>query len=189
MMRITFAIKQNVGFFTPELIERALNKARILRLRDAGAFVRTKASQSMKRPSKKRKGEASAPGSPPNAHNAKGTSGLKTIRFQYDPQSDSVLVGPLKFNSSVVGFEASTTVPALHEYGETAIITERRWIPLKSWQRPGPWRRVNSKTKKKPGTRYESRTRTAKYPARPFMAPALAAEAPKFPDLFGNSIK
>jgi hypothetical protein len=188
-MRITFAFKNKVGFFTPEVIERALNKARILRLLEAGAFVRTKASQSMKRPGKKKQYQPSAPGRPPNAHTAKGTLGLKTILFGYDQQSDGVIVGPIKFNTSVDGVRASTTVPALHEYGQTAIITERRWMPSKSWQKPGPWIQVHGKTKSRPGARYEYRRRTAKYPPRPFMAPALAAEAPKFPDLFENSMK
>ncbi len=84
---------------------------------------------------------------------------------------------------------ARTTVPALHEFGETALILEKRWVP--NVGRPSPWRRMDRRRSVRlyDNGREETRRRAAQYPKRPFMAPALAAEAPKFPDLFENSIK
>lgn len=56
-----------------------------------------------------------------------------------------------------------SSVPALHEFGGSQRITER-------------------------GGRGRSRVRQANYAPRPFMAPALAAEAPKFPALWGGTV-
>lgn len=60
-----------------------------------GAFVRTSAQRSM-RPGGK-KNAIAAPGTPPRTH-----TGLlrKLIWFGYDDSTDSVVVGPKRFNSS-----------------------------------------------------------------------------------------
>jgi hypothetical protein len=179
-MRITFAIKES--FFDRPKIVAALGRARSRALSKAGSFVRRRARSSMRR-----RKQSSAPGQPPTARAANGPS-LKTILFAFDGGKDSVIVGPVQLNQATNAIKARTTVPALHEFGETASLTESRVMPRIG--QPGPWRlATRRRTRPNANRRTESRTRTAKYPARPFMAPALAAEAPKFPDLFGNSIK
>jgi hypothetical protein len=180
MMRITFAIKES--FFDRPKIVAALGRARSRALSKAGSFVRRRARSSMRR-----RKQSSAPGQPPTARATNGPS-LKTILFAFDGGKDSVIVGPVQLNQSTNAITAQTTVPALHEFGQSAAILESRRVP--SVGQPTPWRIAPRRRARPTATiRTETRRRTAKYPARPFMAPALAAEAPKFPDLFGNSIK
>ena len=187
-MRVTFKMTTTDGFFNAPMMEKAVNKARMKMLSKAGAFVQRRARSSMRRiTGKKNKGKPSAAGKPPNAHSPAKLS-LKTILFKYDAKRDAMLVGPIKFNAIARTVSGRTTVPSLHEYGQTAIIYEERWVA--PWGKPSEWRRVNSKRKqKKSPENWEKRTRKVKYPKRPFMAPALKAEAPNFPDLFENAIK
>jgi len=84
---------------------------------------------------------------------------LKNIWFTFDPGSRSVVVGPVKLNSSMLSGSDQPTVPALHEYGGVAVVGRGK------------------------------RKRRARYAARPFMGPAMAAELPKFPDLWKNSVR
>lgn len=110
------------------------------------------------RSSLRRRKKTSAPGTPPSAHSGDNVATLKNIWFALDPRSLSVVVGPLKLNHLVDN--SAGTVPALHEFGGTARLRGR----VRRGQKP--------------------RLRTARYPARPFMGPALEAEAPKFPSLW-----
>jgi hypothetical protein len=179
MLAVQFKMKSN--FFDRPEIEKALGRARVKSLSKAGSFVRRRARSSLRRRKK-----SSAPGSPPSTHAAGGHS-LKTILFAYDKSSDSVMVGPIEFNQrneTVSGF--TTTVPGLHERGESAVIFESRKVTATT---EGKWRRVDGRRKPRPGEKIEYRKRRAQYPKRPFMRPALEAEAPNFPDLFANSIK
>jgi len=179
-MRITFKLKES--FFDRPKVVAALGRARTKALSRAGAFVRRRARSSMRRRKK-----SSAPGQPPSAHATEGHS-LKTILFAFD-RSQSVIVGPVQMNQVTDTIMARTTVPALHEFGETALILEKRWVPTVG--QPSRWRRMDRRRSVRlyDNGREETRRRAAQYAKRPFMAPALKAEAPKFPDLFGNSIK
>ena len=181
-MNGTFQIKESF-FDRPKMIA-SLKKAKRKALSKAGAFVRRRARSSMRR----RKG-ASPAGSPPSAH-SNGNS-LKTILFAFQPQSESTIVGPVQFNQVNFTVESVTsTVPGLHERGETAIIREYRYQPLEG-EPDVQWRRVNGHKGYGPreGCRLQTRRRMARYPKRPFMRPALEAEAPNFPELFKNSIQ
>jgi hypothetical protein len=84
----------------------------------------------------------------------------------------------------------TSTVAGLHERGETAIIREYRYASIEGEGEPANWRRVDGRRRydERPGYRFETRRRRARYPKRPFMRPALEAEAPNFPELFKNSI-
>jgi hypothetical protein len=84
---------------------------------------------------------------------------IRKILFAWDPLAESVVVGPLAFNGSGNGNE---TVPALLEHGGTVV---RR------------------------GKRGKGKRRKLTYRPRPFMGPALTAEAEKFPRLFRNAVK
>ena len=85
----------------------------------------------------------------------------RLIFFGYDRAASSVVIGPLLFRS-----RSSPTVPELLEFG--GVVTR---------ERKGRRRRVR-------GTR-----RTMRYRPRPFMGPALEAEAPNFPLLFKDSVR
>jgi len=105
---------------------------------------------------RRRKG-ISSPGSPPSVHSTDRVATLKNILFAYDQRTQSVVIGPLLLNGS------AGSVPALHEFGGRVTV------------RPRMGRR---------GRQRQPTVRTASYPPRPFMGPALAAEAPKFPSLW-----
>ena len=182
-MNVTFKVRE--AFFDRPKVIASLKKAKRKALSKAGAFVRKRARSSMRR----RKG-SSSPGSPPSAH-SNGNS-LKTILFAYQPQSESTIVGPVQLNQVNFTIESVTsTVPGLHERGETAIIREYRYQPIEGDTDPVQWRRVDGRRRyeQRDGYRFQTRRRTARYPKRPFMRPALEAEAPNFPELFKNSIQ
>jgi hypothetical protein len=187
-MQITYRVR-NSFFDRPAVVGR-LTIARRKALTKAGAYVRKRARSSMRR-----RKSASKPGSPPSAHESGSAPSLKTILFAYDEQIDGVVVGPVKLNRYINGVEARSTVGALHEFGETANISEHRYMPDGSGWMPQTtvmeWRRTDRRRslRIRPGLRLEQRKRVAQYPKRPFMAPALAAEQSKFPDLFRDSIK
>lgn len=180
-------------FFDRKFVQQEVGKENAKALSRIGAFVQRRARSSMKRKGKARKRPtnrggkaynrwlkeitdptASAPGSPPHTHTDDPVATLKNIWFQYDPANMSVVIGPLKLNqrSIVNGLLASGTVPQLHEFGGVQTIREKRvgrqWVPYGRRPRPGQ----------------PTRRRQARYPARPFMGPALAKEAPKFPSLW-----
>jgi hypothetical protein len=85
----------------------------------------------------------------------------RLILFGYDRAASSVVIGPLLFRS-----RSSPTVPELLEFG--GIVTR---------ERKGRRRRTM-------GVR-----RRMRYRPRPFMGPALEAEAPNFPSLWKDSVR
>ena len=98
-------------FFDRRAVIDAVSRAKRKVLSRMGAFIRTAARSSIR----KRKG-VSAPGSPPHSH----TGLLKRfIFFGYDPQTDSVVIGPAKLNK---GGEA----PHVLEFGGTTVVEKRR---------------------------------------------------------------
>jgi hypothetical protein len=111
------------------------------------------------RSSMRRRKKASTPGSPPSAHSTDTVATLKNILFAYDRQRQSVVIGPVRLNGS------GGSVPALHEFGGTQ--TVRRF------------RRQNGRNQLIP--------KLAHYPPRPFMGPALKAEAHNFPNLWASN--
>ena len=144
-------------FFDTKLVEREVGKLNAKALGRAGAFVRRVARSSMRR----RKG-SSAIGSPPNAHSKSKIKTLKNILFAYDKENMSVVIGPTKLTSRY------GSVPAAHEFGGPLTI------------------RVSGRYSKKHGSS-KVKTRTAIYPPRPFMGPALKSVAPQFPSLWVSS--
>ena len=97
-------------FFDTPKVRRAVDSAKRKVLSKAGAFIRTRARSSI------RKRKASAPpGSPPCSH--VGTL-KRLIYFGYDPQADSVVVGPEKFGD--------TGAPGTLEFGGTTLVRRRR---------------------------------------------------------------
>lgn len=99
---ITMKIKDM--FFDRAAVIDRVGVARVKVLSKIGAFVRRRARSSMRRRKK-----ASAPGKPPSVHAGQ----LKDmLYFGYDPGTESVVVGPVRF--------AKGEAPALNEYGGQA---------------------------------------------------------------------
>lgn len=110
------------------------------------------------RTSMRRRKSASAIGSPPSVHSRDKVATLRNILFAYDRANMSVVIGPVRLNGS------QGTVPALHEFGG-------RGLGRKLIRRQGK-REIRGPLEQ------------VQFPPRPFMGPALTAEAPKFPSLW-----
>jgi hypothetical protein len=187
---LTLDIKKTKDFFFDRLkVIEQVDKDQLRFLRNAGGFARRTARNSMKRRGKARtppknmngrayqkwlleveKQPASPAGTPPFTHTDSAVTTLKNILFAFGGK-DSVIVGPVGLNGS------KGSIPALHEYGGTAHIPEKqvtfqrggsKWVPRGRRVRPGQ----------------QTRKRSAKYPARPFMAPAVAKTQSKFKNLW-----
>lgn len=198
---LTLDIKIKELFFDRLPVKAQLDKDQLRFLRNAGGFARKTARNSMKRKGKARKPPknmngrayakwleeavrqpASPPGTPPFAHTDSKVETLKNILFAFGGKN-SVLVGPVGLNGK------RGSLPALHEYGGTQGISEkligasagdkravvrssRRWVPV---------------GRRKPAPGQPTRRRQATYPARPYMAPAMAKTQSKFKDLWFTS--
>jgi hypothetical protein len=163
-------------FFDRVKVERLISRDGAKFLNKVGAFIRITARRSMRSGGKKRK--PSQPGMPPRYHTKHDVATLRNILYGYDASRQSVIVGPVKLNKKqyLGGKLSAGTIPALHEFGGTAGIRERKtpfgkWVPVGRKNRGGA-----------------TRVRTARYPARPFMAPALAKAQERFPVLWYGSV-
>ncbi len=124
-------------------------------------FIRTRARQSIRR----RKGP-SKQGQPPHAHTM-GPS-LKTILWDFDPASQSGIVGPVKLNGTPLSAKAQVTVPNAIEVGGLVTFKAGSWIHVQG-------RDVRGRFTKKKLTRLKDKKRVRIKP-RPFMLPALEFE-------------
>lgn len=174
-------------FFDRKGIIDKMNRANQRALSRIGSFIRSTARQSLKY----RKLEtASAPGTPPFVHRVQEQSAAKKAKlkpgrkaqkvsplrellfFFYDNNSKSTVVGPVKF-----GRKSLATVPHLLEFGGTTVNTKfgppstRKATPAQSES----FKRLVSQGRisvaPRPRVRY-----VARYPARPWMGPALEKE-------------
>jgi hypothetical protein len=111
-------------------------------------------------------------------HSGDPVATLKNILFAFDPQSESLIVGPVGLNQkwSLGPQLGSSTVPQIHEFGARVKIREARlgkkWFSGVRRVRPGQATRV----------------RTAKYAPRPFMGPALEAEQQNIPEAWAGTL-
>jgi hypothetical protein len=192
---LTLDIKKTKQFFFDRdaVIEQVgVDRARFLR--NVGRYVQRTSRNSMKRKGKARKPPknmngrayarwideiqnqpASPAGSPPFVHTDDAIATLKNILFAFGGKG-SVVVGP-------VGLNGRSEVPALMEHGGTQVVREktigavaggRRWVPVgKRGARPGQ----------------PTRRRTATYPKRSFIGPAVGKtqSQSKFKDLWFSS--
>jgi hypothetical protein len=117
------------NFFDRAKVQGAVDRATVRNLSKFGAFVMTRARQSIR---DRRK--ISEPGQPPSRH-VKGTLDLKrSILFAYEPANKSVVIGPALLN----GRPTSPTVPELLEHGGDTTITRRK-KKLRAHYRPRPF--------------------------------------------------
>ena len=165
-------------FFNRKKVLDAIGRAKVKVLNRAGGKVRKTARQSIK---PRKKGTSSAPGDPPFSH--VGTL-KRMIYYAYDPERDSVLVGPQALGRS--------DTPAALEHGGTF----RRKVIVRP---PRTGRPATKKQKKaflkglKEGriqrkTPIRRRTESVAYEHRPFMEPALEINRKPIADLWKDSV-
>lgn len=104
-------------FFDSDAVLKSLDRATIRNLSKVGAFVRRRARSSIRR----RKKSADA-GSPPSAHSKDKFRTIKNIRFQYEPETKSVIAGPVKLNTSKA--KGTKPHPELMEFGGMGVVTD-----------------------------------------------------------------
>lgn len=155
-------------FFDRALMDKTMDRTKLKFLSKAGAFVMTRARQSI-RPSKKE----SKSGEPPRAHGKKLLK--RNIFFGLDKAADTTLVGPIRLNQPTFAVEpTSGPVPSILEHSGTVRIHEvfklGKWRPM----RPGD-------------TGLPVRTRSHQMQARPFMQPALDHESKNFPAMLAGT--
>jgi hypothetical protein len=178
-------------FFDRKAVIDAVGRARAASLSKAGAFVRTGARTSIRR--RKNPNLASRPGTPPYAHATSPFATLKNILFAWDPSSRSVVVGSVALrNAGTRNGSQLGTVPALMEFGGSA---QRFKLAAggDGGRRASPAQAAAFRRKVAAGSLVAPARRprvvySAHYPARPYMGPALAREAPKFPDVWRNAV-
>lgn len=160
------------GFFDRAAVAKAVDKGRIKGLSRFGAFYRTAVRSSMR----KRK-KPSKPGQPPSVHEG---SIKRLTFFSYDASSRSVVAGPAIFKGKARAVQSvGKTVPQVLDEGGKLVVQE---VQLSG----GLW--VGSR-KTLEGKARPTRTRGATIQPRPFKMPALRKVAPKFPEMFKDTIK
>lgn len=170
-----FKIDQSKSFFfdVPRVI-KAMDAATRSGLSKAGAYIRRSAKGLIRKVGKS--GKPSQPGNPPKSR----TGVLKDfIFFAWDPTARTVVIGPAKTNQVFFkgsGQPVSGTAPEVLEYGGQIGILE--WF-LPSRQK---WVRADLRSKRKLAER-QTRIRTVKIEARPYMGPAYAMNEDKLPSL------
>ena len=106
-------------FFDSAAVRKMLDEQSRRALSRAGAFIRQRAKTSIRS-----RRTVSAPGSPPSSH----TGDLKRlIWFVYDPGSQSVVIGPVRFKQGEAPnlLEFGGTAKRQHRGGKSAIATYR----------------------------------------------------------------
>lgn len=170
---LTLSMRMKDFFFDRQAVIERMSRANHKALVKAGAFLRRRARSSLRR--RKR---ISSPGSPPSVHSQDPIATLKNILFAYDPQQESLVVGPVGLNQKTyIGPQLGTaTVPQIHEFGARTKVREVRvgnkWLSGVRRVRPGQ----------------PTRVRVATYPPRPFMGPALEAEKDHIPDAWVGTL-
>lgn len=214
--RSLYQFKQ--AFFDAAAVLNAMDKATHKALSKAGAFIRQRAKTSI-RYRKEASSPGSPPSAHKSAMSGirKGntlkkqqpTSPLRDfLFFAYDKATRSVIIGPAKTNQANAVGMGGLTIPQVLEYGGRVTIHEHlvpgRTVKAGTRGRDGKYQPAGYRSPRwvRTDLRYrlseggprsavgrQRRQRLATYPARPFMAPALAAEAPRVAQMFRNSMR
>lgn len=172
-------------------VEKAIKRSAPSTLKQAGAYIRAIARNSIKK--RRNPDVSSAPGTPPYHH----SSFKNTIRWAVNQQEQAVYIGPSLIRG---GME---NAGRLHEFGGV-----RRNAPKKKEYRiggTGPIQGTNRKNAVYVKLRSALQVARAeqiaenlypwlkggikRYPARPFMRPALMAGLPRLSKFWNNAIK
>lgn len=172
-------MKLKMQFFDPSKLLREADRAKARVLSKAGSYVWKTDKQSIK----KRKGP-SRPGQPPHSHG--GGLFKRHIYFSRPANgADSVVIGPALLSNPHPGGDgkpvAGGTIPEVLEFGGSITRIEYFSLSKKKWVLVS--RRFPNRGKGRP-----RRKITKNIKARPSARPALAKEAPNFPQLFKNTI-
>jgi len=193
-------------FFDRQVVIDRIGKARAAVLSKAGAFIRRTAKGKIRYAK-----SASKPGSPPHAHASKKGGKDSPLRelifFAYDPQSNSVVVGPTPFHGPAI-------VPRVLELGGTV---SGRKNPLRRNHkigdggeirldgRPGRTTKKNPFGKMVTYVRLQTQAQVDRanrlqeelygpleigptsIAARPYMGPSLEENLPKLPELWATA--
>lgn len=138
----------------------------------SGNLVRRIARGSIRRGGKKKK--PSSPGSPPRSHKKGKTPPFKMIYSVPEAMGTRTVVGMVGFGKAPGSTEP---IPGLAEHGGTA----RRRVFVKAGQH-------RTKKGRFGRNRYKPEVRNVRYPARPFMQPALKKSLPKLPRFWEGSL-
>lgn len=176
MAQSGFGLGYNVRryFFDTKAVLRAVDRATLSVLRRAGGTIRKIARSSIRKGKK-----PSKPGTPPKSHTGRLRDG---IWFAFNPGSNSVVVGPVRYNQVDLyqGEWVSGTIPQVLEEGGRIGIAEQQIIKGGRWSRIDKRRKANDNPK---------RIRTVAIEARPYMVPALEKAQPYLAKFWQNSIK
>lgn len=178
MSVVTYEMKSL--FFDRPAVESAVERGERKALSKIGAFLRTRArTNTLRRVAYKGKKanvrrvrggkaskvqESARAGEPPRVRSRDKVRTLKNILFAYQPDTHSVVTGPVALNTPLTG-GSETTVPGLQERGGSVIVAQ--WKPDHS----DVWSMGNVR---RPGV--QNRMTRAQYAAHPFMGPTLDAE-------------
>ena len=184
-MTVSIAIKD--WFFDREAVQKAVERGNLRALSKAGAFIRTRARSSLRRRKK-----PSPAGSPPSVHSRDSFATLKNILFGLEPQRQAVIIGPVALRGSsgnAATAPVSGTVPNVMEFGGAIAVSEQQVTFHDHGQKVVQWVQANPR-RRRPGKRdIPRRRRRVRVDARPFMGPALEAEAQHIPDAWSGSVR
>ena len=181
-MTVSIAIKE--WFFDREAVQKAVERGNLRALSKAGAFIRTRARSSLRRRKK-----PSPPGAPPSVHSRDSFATLKNILFGLEPQRQAVIIGPVGLgrSGSAATAPVSGTVPNVLEFGGAISVSEQQVSFYDHGERVTRWVQTNAR---RHGNRnVPRRRRRVRVEARPFMGPALEAEAQHIPDAWAGSVR
>lgn len=125
---VTTKFKLNDPYWT-----RKVGTARAAGMRSQGALIRVVARRKMRRGVKKHDvgyGPQFVPSVPPRAPkyhptnpNTTSVASVRNIQFDYNPRTDSLIVGSVFLRRSY-----GTTVPSVHEHGKSVMVTTKQRI-------------------------------------------------------------
>lgn len=118
-------------FFDRDHMVARLSAGKRAAMNRTGAVLRLRARDKIRR----RRGR-SKPGEPPNSH-AKGFASLRRIFYQWEPEAEALVVGPVKLTSRLPppdGF----TVPEVLEFGGPAKVTRDKVVEVEPRPFMGP---------------------------------------------------
>lgn len=127
MTGIGFRLPKSSFFDRPKVMKSVDHGTRRV-LSRFGAYVRTTAKRSIKRPPKRSASRTSLPGSAPYSHEG---SLKRLIYFGFDPRKRSVVIGPVPFKEG--------EAPELLEEGGTAVRRDRQGKRVTARYRPRPF--------------------------------------------------
>jgi hypothetical protein len=181
---VTVSIAIKDWFFDREAVQKAADRGNLRALAKAGAFIRTRARSSLRRRKK-----PSPPGAPPSVHSRDSFATLKNILFGLEPQRQAVIIGPVGLgrSGSAATAPVSGTVPNVLEFGGAISVSEQQITFHDHGERVTRWVQTNPR---RHGNRdVPRRRRRVRVDARPFMGPALEAEAQHIPDAWAGSVR